>query len=111
MKPTLPERNVNTNENTYEPITPSPTTPTRSSDNYINISQGSTILEHDVNFTSDEFADFIQVKNQRTKSKNKQRKRRKMQEDGHVTTERSYATRSRGATMGHRWKCHLQNEV
>ena len=75
MKPILPERNVNANETRYEPITPSPTTPTSPPEDYINISQASIIL-HDVNLTSDVVEDFIQEKNQRTKSKNKQRKRR-----------------------------------
>ena len=75
MKPTLPERNVNANETRYEPNTPSPTTPTTSPEYYINISEASTILEYDVNLTSDVVEDFIQEKNQRTKSKNKQRKR------------------------------------
>ena len=74
MKPTLPERNVNDNETRYEPITPSPTTSTSSPEDYINTSQASTILEHDVDLTSDVVEDFIQEKNQRTKSKNKQRK-------------------------------------
>ena len=53
MKPTLPERNVNANETTYEPITPSPTTPTSFPEDYINISQASTISEHGVNRTGD----------------------------------------------------------
>ena len=75
MKPTLPQRNVTADETGYEPITPSPTTPTSSPEDYINISQASTILEHDVDITNDVVEDFIQEKNQRTKSKNKQRKR------------------------------------
>ena len=76
MKSTLPERNVNGDETRYQPITASPTTPTHSLEDYINTSQASTILEHDVDLTSDVVEDFIQEKNQRTKSKSKQRKRR-----------------------------------
>ena len=59
-------------------ITPSPTTPTSSPEDYINISQASTILEHDVDLTTDVVEDFrpIQEKNERTKRKNKQRKGR-----------------------------------
>ena len=52
-EPILPERNVHPDENGYEPITPSPTTPTSSPEDYINISQASTILEHDVDLTTD----------------------------------------------------------
>ena len=37
MKPTLPERNVSANETWYESITPSPTTPISSPEDYINI--------------------------------------------------------------------------
>ena len=48
MKPTLHERNVNGDETRYEPITPSPTTPTSSPEDYTNTSQASTILEHDI---------------------------------------------------------------
>ena len=70
-------RDVNPDETGYEPIiNPSPTTPTSSPEYYINISQASTILEHDVNVTGDVLEEFIQERNQRTKSKNKQRKRR-----------------------------------
>ena len=76
MKPTLPESNVNVDETGYEPITPSHTTPTSSPEDYISISQASTILEYDVDLTSNVVEDFIHEKNQRTKSKNKQRKRR-----------------------------------
>ena len=76
MKPTLPQRNVTAGETGYESITPSPTTPTSSPEDYIKISQASTILEHDVDLTSDVVEDFIQEKNQRTKSNNKQRKKR-----------------------------------
>ena len=75
-EPLLPERSVNPDENGYEPITPSPTTPSSSPEDYINISQASTILEHDVDLTTDVVEDFIQEKNERTKRKNKQRKRR-----------------------------------
>ena len=73
------ERNVHPDENGYEPITPSPTTPTSSPEDYIDISQASTILEHDVDLTTDVMEDFIQEKNERTKRKNKERKRRHTQ--------------------------------
>ena len=68
--------NVNPDETGYEPINPSPTTPTSSPENYITLVRH-PILEHDVNLTGDVLEKFIQEKNQRTKSKNKQRKRRR----------------------------------
>ena len=58
MKPTGNERDVNLDETGYEPINPSPTTPTSSPEDYINISQASTILEHDVNLTGDVLEEF-----------------------------------------------------
>ena len=109
-KPTEPDTNVIPDETGYEAVTPSPTTPTSSPEDYIDISQATTILESDVDLTCDIVEDFIQEKMQRTKMKNKQRKK-KIQPHGHVTTSRSSATRSRGGPMGHRWKCHLKNEV
>ena len=74
-KPTEPDTNGIPDETEYEPITPSPTTSTSSPEDYINISQATTILEHDVDLTCDIVEDFIQEKMQRTKMKNKQRKR------------------------------------
>ena len=76
-KPTEPNTNVIPDETEYEPVTPSPTTPTSSPEDYIDISQATTILEHDVDLTCDIVEDFIQEKMQRTKMKNKQRKRRR----------------------------------
>ena len=81
MKPAGNETDVNPDETGYEPINPSPTTPTNSPEDYINISQASTILEQVVNPTGDVLEEFIQEKNQRTKSKNKQRKRRQNKMD------------------------------
>ena len=109
-KPTEPDTNGIPDETEYEPITPSPTTPTSSPKDYIDISQATTILEHDVDLTCDVVEDFIQEKNAEDQNE-KQAKKKKTQPYGHVTTSRSCVTRSRGGPMGHRWKCHLKNEV
>ena len=45
VKPTPAVKEVNSEEPNYEPITPSPTTPTSSPEDYINITDVSTILE------------------------------------------------------------------
>ena len=74
VKPSGNERDINPDETGYEHINPSPTTSTSSLEDYINITQASTILEHDVNVTGDVLEECIQEKNQRTKSINKQKK-------------------------------------
>ena len=74
VKPTPAVKEVNSEEPNYEPITPSPTTPTSSPEDYINITDASTILEHDVNLTAEVLEDFIEEKRQRTNKKNKQKK-------------------------------------
>ena len=69
VKPTPAVKEVNSEEPNYEPITPSPTTPTSSPEDYINITDASTILEHEVNLTTKVFEDFIKEKKQRTNLK------------------------------------------
>ena len=48
MKATPAVKEVNSEESNYEPITP-----TSSPEDYINITDASTILEHDVNLTDE----------------------------------------------------------
>ena len=69
VKPTPAVKEVNTEQPNYEPITPSPTTPTRSPEDCINIMDASTILAHDVNLTAEVLEDLIEEKRQRTKKK------------------------------------------
>ena len=69
MKPTPAVKEVNTEQPNYEPIAPSPTTPTGSPEDYINIMDASNILEHDVNLTAEVLEDFIEEKRQRTNKK------------------------------------------
>ena len=69
VKSTAAEKEVNTEEPNYEPITLSCTTPTSSPEDYINITDASTMLEHDVYLTAEVVEDFIEEKRQRTNKK------------------------------------------
>ena len=69
VKPTPAVKEVNTEEPNYESITSSPITPTSSPEDYINITDASTILEHDVNLTAEVLEDFTEEKRQRTDKK------------------------------------------